>query len=538
MFKLNLKVKKIITLGLITCLIFISVYIPPKKAEAAGTLATWMQQAAQIALDIGKWAWERAELVKELLIRAAADRIIKELTASIVDWINSGFEGGPSFLTNTDQFLQETADIAIGDMLKGSALAFLCDPFKIQVKLSLGLQYQPFQETISCTFTSALANAEGAMNDFMRGDFIGGGGWDSWLQITTVPQNNQMGAMILAQSELDARIADGKASATMELNWGQGFMSYNKCTDANGRVTYGTNVRSKLTAARPSGATTTREITAPSDGGGEVNCEVLTPGTTIANKLNWSDTSVIRKSELANSIDAITNALVNQVIQGMIKGIRGQNTSRPSTTREDNLAELRRLAQAADNSGSSYTPVANNTTYNQTSRNTSFTPEVFTERDEVLRLTGEQITLENEFLAAQNNIYDLLFNTQNLFINSTCDNTIKNNIISELNGNLIVGSSTLPWNMRDSKEAATIASNNIKTLSETRAAVVNVTTDLMVPIIADRLIDMTWHDRESITKISPGGSGFIAVVDWVKDNININRACVGDTSVLSPWGIQ
>jgi hypothetical protein len=561
MFKLNLKIKKVITLGLITCIIFMSVSIPPKKSEAA--LATTFQQEAQRLQDWAKWAWDQKNWLADQLIRAAADRILKELTKSIVEWIDSGFEGGPSFLTNTKQFLQDTADIAIGDMLKGSDLAFLCDPFKIQVKLSLGLQYQPFHETISCSFTSALANTEGAMNDFMKGDFINGGGWDSWLQITTVPQNNQMGAMILAQSELDARIAENAAVAKMEIDWGSGFMSYNECTniDTGKVVSRGTNVRSKVSTAKPGDKTAQVQQfrTQQSQQGGsgsveynwdgslkkaeEIVCRTQTPGGTIANKLNWSDSSVIRKTELANSFDAIFNALVNQVIQGMIKGIGGQVSPKPSNVRSDNLYELNRLAQEANNlksgggSGNINFGATYNTTYNNTAPNTSFTPEAFTQRNETIRLIDIQTNLENEFLTAQNNIYNLLFNTQSIFINSSCASTTKNNIISEINGNF-VGTTTLPWSIKDSTEISNLTTNNLQRLNSIRDSVANVTSDLMVPIIAGQLSDMSWHDRQSITNISQGSDAFEAIIDWVEEKINDNEDCVGDISALSEWGIE
>ena len=83
--------------------------------------------------------------------------IIRQFTLSVVNWINSGFKGNPSFVTNTEQFLLNTADITVGDFLMNEpALDFLCDPFKIQVKLAIGLQYRPFKQQIECSFTLQL----------------------------------------------------------------------------------------------------------------------------------------------------------------------------------------------------------------------------------------------------------------------------------------------------------------------------------------------------------------------------------------------
>ena len=50
---------------------------------------------------------------KASLLMLVLKRVLREITKSIVTWINSGFNGNPSFITNTGQFLQNTADITI-----------------------------------------------------------------------------------------------------------------------------------------------------------------------------------------------------------------------------------------------------------------------------------------------------------------------------------------------------------------------------------------------------------------------------------------
>jgi hypothetical protein len=323
MFSSNLKTKKAIVVILILCLVLPGIFVPnTKKVEASG----WPVVDALGNAILGAISWFMSQTVggtSPVMLgvakagRIAIKRLLREVTKSIVTWIDNGFEGNPAFITNTDQFLRDTADIAIGDMLMGTDLEFLCDPFKIQVKLALGLQYRPFNEQIKCSFTDALGNVNNAMNTFLEGDFIGGGGWDSWLQMTTVPQNNQMGAMLLAQSELDARIETSQSQATLEASWGNGFMSWNECTDSNGVVTTGSNSRDVVTTSvGTASSTAVRTITdSPQTTSADKKCVIKTPGKEIVEQLGWAQSSSIREFELADDLDAIIGALVNQVIQ-------------------------------------------------------------------------------------------------------------------------------------------------------------------------------------------------------------------------------
>jgi hypothetical protein len=280
------------------------------------------------------------------LSKVILKRILRELTLSIVEWIDSGFAGNPSFITDTGQFLQETADITIGDFIMNDpALNFLCDPFKIQVKLALGLQYRPFKDQIECRFTDALGNASDAMGTFLDGDFIGGGGWDSWLQITTVPQNNQMGAMLLAQGELDARIEANENIQLAEANWGGGFMSWKECTNSEGQTV---KSRGGLDTENTNTVSADGTFSSSSAGPSNTTCTIQTPGGLIANKINWVDSSTIRELELADDFNAIFNSLLNQLItQGMQSlsegGLLGSGSRQEDTSHEDLTEYLNQL---------------------------------------------------------------------------------------------------------------------------------------------------------------------------------------------------
>ncbi|MES2006571.1 MAG: hypothetical protein V4436_00515, partial [Patescibacteria group bacterium] len=75
--------------------------------------------------------------VQDCLTRVIAKIAIQSITQSIVEWINSGFSGQPSFVQNYEEFFTDVADRAAGEFIEGSGLAFLCSPFQLQVKIAI-----------------------------------------------------------------------------------------------------------------------------------------------------------------------------------------------------------------------------------------------------------------------------------------------------------------------------------------------------------------------------------------------------------------
>ncbi len=306
------------------------------------------------------WVKKQLEDALDGLAKQAAIMLILELTQDIVAWIDSGFQGNPAFIQDPQNFLERVGDKAIGEFIFNEAgLKFLCDPFKIQVQLALGLQYQPFKNKVECTFTEILGNTENAYDDFIGGDFLNGGGWDSWFNITTNPSNNSQGAFLIAQSELDARIVTSQDNTDRETKWGNGAMSLQDCeetevmVDKNG-VKQPTGKEPRKFTGNPfydekdynkkaattslqsmeeieiNGQTFTRDAGRVDDGSyltTDTKCEVTTPGTIITNKLGFSDTSGGRMMEIhaatAKAFDAIITALANQVMTMALDSFKG-----------------------------------------------------------------------------------------------------------------------------------------------------------------------------------------------------------------------
>jgi len=545
MFSPSQKIKKLISILIIISIISSGLFLPnTKKAEAIvpviDKLGGALSAVGNAISTAGNYIMQQTIGGTGILLLTPAKvgrwvmkMVLRQLTLSIVNWINSGFEGNPSFVTDPGQFLQNTADIAVGDMLMNGPLDFLCGPFQLQIKLALGLQFSPFSNQIGCTFTSAMGNVTNAMNKFTNGDFIGGGGWDSWLQVTTVPQNNPQGAFIIAQAELQKRIDSGVDKAKLEANWGSGFLSFKHCTNTQtGKTTtsLGSDTSDVNTVDRD--GNTVPAMNGPSN----TTCTVQTPGQEIVDQLGWAQSSSIREMELASDLDAIFNALANMAIKtgasfftSMISGGGGSSQS------SINNNYLNDLQTQIDNQMN----IPNTVSYD-TSGNINFNRSITsaTTKQFALDTINSQIAIELQYFNVQKtSVFKLLDGAQNAFVDSNsigCTPTIKSNIINQITGNSTVRD--LSWNKKDLNDSLTQTNNNIAALSTVRDMVVANTDDLAIPSIVQSLATLTTlHTTAMTMSYYPGGSAFAPIQNWI---IWKTEACSIPSDTLTLMGIM
>lgn len=200
------------------------------------------------------------------------------LTDSIVNWIDSGFNGSPSFVSNFGNFLVNIADTTAGTFISDTLGAkFLCEPFKFNVRLNLALKYTGRYSTKArCTLSdmgknikNAISNASVSVNTSLT--------WDEWYDMTQNPQNNHFGAEIMAESELEASITTKSGQQVKLLDWGSGFKSATK----NGSIT--------------------------------------TPGVTISNSLSGSIKSNYDELGMADEVDKVSAALLRMLVTNIIQ---------------------------------------------------------------------------------------------------------------------------------------------------------------------------------------------------------------------------
>lgn len=276
-----------------------------------------------------------------------AKAMLRNITMSIVTWINNGFEGQPSFVQDFGGLITDTTDQVLGSFIDNEmGLGFLCNSFSLQIRIALAQSALPYQQRARCTLSQIQQN----VNGFVQGD--NSGGWDNWLSVTTEPQNNIYGATILAQNELSQRVAKKLDIQNRVLDWGKGFRSWESCdefesqleadsriagtqtsttnTDPNSFENFNTGntvsfdggkTNVTLPKQTPSFTNTKTQSNKPQCKPGKMTTK--TPGTVIENQLALSLGSGIRQLEIAQDIEAIVGALTNQLMSKVITGAQG-----------------------------------------------------------------------------------------------------------------------------------------------------------------------------------------------------------------------
>lgn len=306
----------------------------------------------------------------------AANQILQKMTASVVNWINTGFQGNPTFLTDPEGFFLD-----IGDQLTGQFLyelgvpGVVCEPFGLDLRIGIAMnQAYGYMPRYTCTLGTVIGNTMDAidrgvsidvvndpyglnlgkltnpsadllndpnsisvnnagMREFMRGDFRYGG-WPGFLAMTMQPQNNPNMAYLQAQADLENRIAARRAQINSDLDRGSGFLSFEKCQNVTMndlQYDYGINDREMATLGK-SGAldvnwnnqrsTVKRKINTQTGAVSYQSCETQTPGSviggTLQRQLNVPQDKLVLVKTISDSIDAVLGALVNQMLsQGL-----------------------------------------------------------------------------------------------------------------------------------------------------------------------------------------------------------------------------
>ncbi len=243
-----------------------------------------------------------------------AKNLIDQITGATVDWINGNFTDRPAFVSNPGQFLADTANITAGDIIAGTQLNFLCQPFQLEVKAALGLNINlpTFQRRITCTFTDIQNNALYAAKNSSAM-------WDAWLTLTNDPQNTPFGAYLTAQNEINLQTEEKTTNIARDRGFGSGSLSMKACTKrtydhgtlkSTDELTPGFEDKDSNNGVYEQDGTYT---------GYNIDCKITTPGAIVTNLLGFSATTDQRTDELryalSDGLDAVLSALLNKAVQ-------------------------------------------------------------------------------------------------------------------------------------------------------------------------------------------------------------------------------
>jgi hypothetical protein len=260
------------------------VYDPTNTAQNALTTVQETITAAVSKLD---WA---KNVSLDGIAWSLAKRAISMMAAEFLNWVNSGFQGKPAFVTDLRGFLLDVADAEIGSVISdlGGIGSFICAPFRLDVQIAVATQYQQGrdgeQSAPTCTLTGIIDNIEGFISGIDPGR-----GLADWITITNTPQTyTPYGAVLSAQATARARLINAEGEEIQLLDFGSGFISQSVC-----EIIEGTN---------------------------QENCQITTPGVTIANQVNKvlgaGQDILVEADEINEYIGALLGALANQAITG------------------------------------------------------------------------------------------------------------------------------------------------------------------------------------------------------------------------------
>lgn len=265
-----------------------------------------LQTASQAAIKVSSAAtavgiqsiWSK-EFLLDGLGWAFAKSIVSGMVRDLIDWVNSGFDGKPQFLSDFKGFMQnvvlEEFDRYVGELIDPDS--FVCSPFRLDVALSVNIQYQQMQAqggdgqpAPTCTLSGIINNIE----NFIGGTFTDGG-FDDWFDITAQPSvYTPYGATLAAQADFQARVVNAKGEELTKLGWGDGFLSGSICNAIEG------------TSANP-----------------RQDCVISKPGQVISEALNSNLDSGRQSLIQADEINELIAALLNQLANKAIGGVNG-----------------------------------------------------------------------------------------------------------------------------------------------------------------------------------------------------------------------
>lgn len=224
------------------------------------------------------------------LAYAIAKQVLHALSQSIVQWINSGFEGDPLFITNFEDFMKDQADQATGrfmkEFLSPEVYNAICSPWRSQLHIAL-LYKSTYGERMRCTLNTVIKNATD-FSDSLRED-----GWKNWMSVSMNPQNDPHLALLMTLDEFSVRIGTAEKNAQTESIFNQGFLTTKKC------VEYYDNQWT-----------------------GEFKCtkyENTSPGKWVGDTLSQATGIDFQQLALADELNEIIAALINQLLTGILR---------------------------------------------------------------------------------------------------------------------------------------------------------------------------------------------------------------------------
>lgn len=227
-----------------------------------------------------------------------AKLVLHALSRSVVTWIRSGFQGGPGFITDLQYHLADAADQATGAFMKQflspEVYNTICSPFRLQLRIALQtFQFRSrYSQRMRCTLSSVLANAQDAVQ---WGQRIAQGDWGDFITVTSNPQNNPVGALMISIDSLYAMQSAGVSRAGTASIFNAGFLGMKECEEYYAD-----------------------EFT---DGNTCIRWKTTSPGKWVSDQLSEATGVNFQELNMADELNEIVSALLNLLLSQLMGGI-------------------------------------------------------------------------------------------------------------------------------------------------------------------------------------------------------------------------
>ena len=376
--------------SLLTLTMLASIAYPltlPKKVEAAGEVAKAVGLVAALAVvsaiglgpgsgklsvPTGSATQDTKEAWWDPVVNLLIASVISTIIQSTTNWVNSGFQGKPSFIQDFGQASKDIGDQVFTGVLKEIELSdartkglstFICGPFSQEIHDAFRIRIAAakggsFTQHSACTIEGVLAEAGQTLEAF-EDDFTQGG-WPAWLELTTNPVNNRYGAYFIINNEVGKRIAEAVDDQNKQLVFGSGFLSQKvqgECLDTP-EETAAYNAAGVLQSLDqnssqqgPDAMLADRSVANPDPVvcGRRAPDRIVTPGQVISTQFSRILGSGNDKLVNADEIDELVSALLNQALTQALTGVRGLFGASEAEPGETSLTD--QLGEEADRLG-------------------------------------------------------------------------------------------------------------------------------------------------------------------------------------------
>lgn len=456
-----------------------------------------------------------------------AKQLLHQMTMDVVNWINNGFEGSPAFLTNPENFLIDAADQVTGAFLANNGpLSLLCSPYSFDIRVNIALNKAGggINRRYSCTLSKIIQNTKKAgvtvngasIDGFLGGDFHQGG-WPAFMALTTVEQNNIYGAYLRSSADIDAKIDARKADINIDLTRGNGFMSWQKCSDVSaGQVYYDQNLQENVVADTEYGAVDsaddyaayTSQFQGQSTTGSAVQtrtapapalkkpqtCTTETPGSVISGSLQKSLGIPADQLNMADEINEVVNALIGQLVtQVLHKGLAsasGGGSGDKSSVVTQILDENNRGTAGYNQLQGSLSSIRSNlqSNLNPYTNNIRTIQSIYSD---LLNTATETKNLFNAVIACYQNrltsTSTITSTNTNYFGNNRFNPEQERNQINNLNNTITTKIDPIISNLRSGLD---VASSSLITINSLRGDLDNANTTQQLTVMGDRMSGM------------------------------------------------